>query len=190
VAVETEQGIISSVNMIAQKVGVRIGSVAREAAEIMAHAKTRPPLISLNELGFYAKVVVICQSNFGWRIVAMDSNSMIKRENQKDVIMTGSHGGLVGDRRAVSHPVVAAFYNDAGVGKDKSGISKLAFLQQIGVLSATVEANSARIGDGLDTYQSGVISYVNDLAKSYGIFPGMKASEGAARIIEQKEKEY
>jgi hypothetical protein len=113
----------------------------------------------------------------------MDSNSMVTPDNQKDIIMTGSHGGRVGTQPAVKYPVVAAFYNDAGVGKDNAGISRLDWLQEYQIIGATVDAHTARIGVGLDTYLSGILSHVNPIAKSMGISPGISAYKAAEIIL-------
>ncbi len=112
---------------------------------------------------------------------------MVTRENQRDIILTGSHGGLVGNRPPTKYPVLAAFYNDAGVGKDQAGISRLPRLQEAGIIGAAVDAATARIGIGLETYECGVISHINPLAREAGIVPGMTAKEAAWRVLGQVE---
>lgn len=97
--------------------------------------------------------------------------------------MTGSHGGQVGTQPAVKYPVAAAFYNDAGVGKDNAGISRLKWLEENNIYGATVDANTARIGIGIDTYHSGIVSHVNTLAGSIGIRPGISAKDAAQIIL-------
>ena len=103
--------------------------------------------------------------------------------------MTGSHGGLVGSLPAVKYPVAAAFYNDAGVGKADAGISRLTWLENNYIYGATVDANTARIGIGLETYESGIVSHVNALAESIGICPGMSAKAAAQVILRCLEEE-
>ena len=61
-------------------------------------------------------------------------------------------------------------------------------LQEAGILGATVDAATARIGVGLETYECGVISYVNPLAREAGIVPGMKAKEAAWEVLNQMDK--
>ena len=88
----------------------------------------------------------------------------------------------MGSQPAVKYPVAAAFYNDAGVGKENAGISRLTWLEESKIYGATVDANTARIGIGLETYHSGIVSHVNASAESIGVRHGVSAVE-AARII-------
>lgn len=188
IAKETEGGLISRVNFLAKSAGIRAGMPAREAAGIMQKA---PVLIlrvsSESPEEHQEKVTVIHTSPSGYRIVALDSNSQVTPENRNDIILTGSHGGLVGIAPAVKFPVIAAFYNDAGVGKGQAGISRLPWLQNAGIIGATVDARSARIGVGMETYESGVISHANSLAIDLGIVKGMRAHDAAWRILSHKE---
>jgi len=190
VAEETAHGIISHVNGAAREAGVRPGMTAREAAEIM---RAVPSDISSRSSAlkeqYHEQLTVIHTSPSGYRIVAMDSNSMVTPENKKDIIMTGSHGGLVGSVPAVKYPVIAAFYNDAGVGKEQAGVSRLAWLQKAGVISATVDAATARIGVGMETYLHGIISHAGVAAQEIGITRGTRAFDAAWRILKLKEAE-
>ena len=182
IAGETEKGIVSYANALAQNAGVRIGTIAENAAQMMAGAAA-PPMRSIDgNMEIEEKITIVFTHQTGRRIVAMDSNSMVTQNNQMDIIMTGSHGGRVGSQPAVKHPVAAAFYNDAGVGKENAGISRLTWLEENHIFGAAVDANTARIGIGLETYNSGIVSHVNALAEPIGIRPGISAVE-AARII-------
>jgi hypothetical protein len=113
----------------------------------------------------------------GLRIVCIDSISLVVAEDAGQIVLSGSHGGVVSGQRALAIrvPAAAALYNDAGVGMDEAGISRLSVLDEMGVAGATVSAASARIGDGRSTYADGMVSYCNELARSYGITPGMLA---------------
>jgi hypothetical protein len=187
-ALETAQGLISALNLPAGRLGVRERMAASEAAEMMRRAPGgNIPGYQIDE-DYREESHIIHVSPKGTRIITMDSNSMVTRENQKDIILTGSHGGLVGNRPATKVPVVAAFYNDAGVGKDQAGISRLPRLQEAGIIGATVDAATARIGVGLETYECGIISYVNPLAREAGIVPGMKAKEAAWQALTQMDR--
>lgn len=189
IAKETEGGAISFVNMLSKKVGIQAGISARKAAEIMQNAPVlilKVPSESAEE--YEEKVTVIHTSPAGYRIVAMDSNSQVTPDNRNDIILTGSHGALVGSAPVVKYPVIAAFYNDAGIGKEQAGITRLPRLQEAGIIGATVDAHTARIGVGMETYQSGIISHVNGLAMDLGIVKGMRAYDAAWRILREKEK--
>jgi hypothetical protein len=62
----------------------------------------------------------------------------------------GAAGGV-----GVKAPVAAAFFNDAGVGKDEAGLSRLPLLDRMGIPGMTVSSDSARIGFGDETYRRG-----------------------------------
>ena len=98
--------------------------------------------------------------------------------------MSGSHGGLVSGQRALAIRVAAAaaFYNDAGIGKDEAGIGRLPVLDERRIAAATVDAASARIGDGLSTLADGVLSRVNETARALGMIPGMSARDAVERV--------
>jgi uncharacterized protein YunC (DUF1805 family) len=179
---ETMQGVVSHFNRLAQGAGVKAGMKAAAAAELMARADNTPRVeAGLTPPEEQETIIMKCPD--GKLVVCLDSNSMVKPEHGEAIILTGSHGGLVGDQKAVKHPVLAAFYNDAGVGKDRAGISRLGWLEKHGIIGVTVSAGSARIGIGLDTYESGRVSYLNRLASLLGIKENMSAKDAVARIL-------
>jgi hypothetical protein len=182
-ASETETGIISHANAPARRAGVRNGMPAGDAARVMAAVDIEPLPAAVPDLDIKEERAVVHTDPAGFRIVTLDSNAMVAEDNRWDVVMTGSHGGLVGAQPAVKYPVVGAFYNDAGVGKDNAGISRLPWLQQHGIAGATVDAFSARIGIGRDTFRTGIVSQVNETAEAAGIRIGMHARGAAKRII-------
>jgi hypothetical protein len=98
------------------------------------------------------------------------------------VLVAGSHGGLVAAYLAAAAGARAVILNDAGVGKDASGIAGLAYLEGIGTAAATVAHTSARIGDGADALARGVVSRANTLAASLGVHAGMRCREAAERL--------
>ncbi|MEI7465223.1 MAG: ATPase domain-containing protein, partial [Burkholderiales bacterium] len=106
----------------------------------------------------------------GVRVFALDSNGLVGPGDAGHVVVTGSHGGLLGGRpeTAVKAPVLAALYNDAGIGVDEAGISRLPALEARGIAGGCVAADSARIGDAMSTWNDGVMSALNPLAASRG----------------------
>ena len=115
------------------------------------------------------------------RVFALDSVSRVSWDLAGGVILGGSHGGIV-NGKAIKAPVRAAFFNDAGGGKDGAGFSRLPALDVCGIPGATVSAMSARIGDGRDTYESGTISKVNASAAALGVRSDQSASEAVSLI--------
>ena len=75
-----------------------------------------------------------------------------------------------------------ALYNDAGIGKDQAGISRLPALDARGIAAATVSAASARIGDARSTYEDGIVSRVNASAAALGLRDSMTARAFVAEL--------
>ncbi|MCG8547952.1 MAG: hypothetical protein MJE12_27460 [Alphaproteobacteria bacterium] len=114
----------------------------------------------------------------------VDSNSLATPEDATHILITGSHGQLLGGRpeTAIKHDVIAAAYNDAGCGIDGAGTSRLPALDARGIAAATVSHDSARIGDGRSTYEDGVVSHVNETAGGMGAKAGMTMVEFVDRV--------
>lgn len=156
---DTHVGIVSFCNQSAAEVGVQAGMHAARAVTLMASTPRQSALALVP--GEIRAVVIRSRSP---RVVCVDSASQIDVGYVGAIVATGSHGGIV-DGRAVRAAVFAALFNDAGVGMDQAGIGRLASLDRDGIAGATVDCWTARIGDGLDTYENGVISYVNQAAR-------------------------
>ena len=126
-------------------------------------------------------------SNTGHREVwALDSMSLARPEDRRAILVTGSHGALIGgkaDDGMIAVDVFAAFFNDAGGGKDDAGFARLPVLEARGIAAATVSNNTARIGDGRSTYETGVISRLNAVAQRLELKEGMSAREAVARLV-------
>lgn len=108
----------------------------------------------------------------GGRVMAMDSITMVTLEDAGAIVVSGSHGGASSGAYALEVPLRAAFFNDAGIGKDEAGVVALQMLQSSGVAAGTVSHRSARIGDARDCWENGVISRCNAAARALGIEPG------------------
>lgn len=98
----------------------------------------------------------------------MDSISYIKPKHANCIVVSASHGGLSSARYALEHPPLLTVFNDAGIGKNKAGIAALAALEDKNLASLAITANSARIGDSEDTWESAIISDLNQTAKDMG----------------------
>jgi hypothetical protein len=113
------------------------------------------------------------------RVVAMDSISYIDETEHDAVVVSASHGGTSSGEYATRHPAVMVIFNDAGVGKDEAGTQALKMLDALDVPAATVAHTSARIGDASDTWQNGLVSFVNQAAEAVGVKPGMSVPDAA-----------
>ncbi len=168
------RGIISRVNTSAESIGCVAGQTVAECAELMSLGTPRS--LSAPDIG---EQRVLIAERGDLKVWALDSASQVVAADADAILLTGSHGGLVGGRRSAVLKTSArlAVFNDAGVGADRAGIGRLAALAERGVPGATVSAGSARIGDGVSTYEDGIISFLNEPAQALGGRPGQAARE-------------
>jgi hypothetical protein len=183
------RGVISFVNGHAAEAGVHPDMPAREALDVLrasgaAQASMPPPLSETRHRLEDAEAA-------GVQVFALDSNALVRPEDAGHIVVTGSHGGLLGGRpeTAVKVDVFAAVYNDADRGADDAGVSRLPALDARGIAGATVSAFSARIGDGLSTYRDGFVSAVNATAAALGGEIGISARELVARFVKARSRE-
>ncbi len=176
------RGIISRSNRFAESVNCIPGTPCADAARCLRMAPLptgTPPT--------YEETRFLISEGFP-RIVCIDSASLVKIEDVGQIVITGSHGGLIGGRREKAFNVQAlvAVFNDAGVGIDQAGIGRLDPLNERGIAALTVAHTSARIGDSRSTYYEGVISHANQLAIKFGASRGVTVRdfvEGVRRRI-------
>jgi uncharacterized protein YunC (DUF1805 family) len=179
------RGRITHANALAEALGCRPGMACRKAASALQRAEPArqkpPPALE-------AAFLVIADPPRVW---ALDSASLVAPEHRDAIVLTGSHGGLLGGRpeTALKYDVRAAFYNDAGIGIDEAGISRLPALDLRGIPAVTVAAANARIGDARSTYEDGVLSRVNARAATLGLAVGMAAREAVAILRRAFSKE-
>jgi hypothetical protein len=173
------RGRISHVNRAAARLGCTVGEAARACAEKMLAApmpsRPAPPHEEARFLLLDADPPV-------W---GLDSNSLVRPDDAGAIVVTGSHGGLLGGRpeTAIRVAALAAVYNDAGIGIDRAGVSRLPALEARGIAGVTVDAMSARIGDARSTWATGRISALNPTAQRYGAALGMGIRDFAERVI-------
>ncbi|HMK81161.1 MAG TPA: hypothetical protein VK438_16010 [Xanthobacteraceae bacterium] len=181
------RGVISFVNLCAAQAGVTPGMSARTALDRLERmdAPPSPAPATMHETRHE-----ISAAN-GVRVFTLDSNALVAPEDAGHIMLTGSHGGLLGGRAAtaVKYDVFAAVYNDAGFGIEDAGIARLPALQARGIAGACVSAWSARIGDGQSTYRDGFVSAINVRAAACGGEIGMAATALIERLVAARLKE-
>ncbi len=181
------RGTISFVNMRAAQAGVTPGMTAWDAlARLEAlDAPPSPAPPPMHEARHEVSVIG------GVRVFTLDSNALVTPDDAGHIMLTGSHGGLLGGRpaTAVKYDVFAAIYNDAGFGMDEAGASRLPALEARGIAGACVSAFSARIGDGQSTLRDGYVSAINVHAAACGGEIGITASELTERLVAARMKE-
>jgi uncharacterized protein YunC (DUF1805 family) len=99
------------------------------------------------------------------------------------VVIAGSHGGTIAGWYAAKAQVKAVILNDAGVGKDHSGVSGLDYLEKCGIAAATVHRYEALIGNA-EAMLCAHISYVNYVARNCGVYVGEKCEEAAKKLAQ------
>jgi hypothetical protein len=119
----------------------------------------------------------------GVAVTLLDSVSEIKPDDAGTIVVTGSHGGRSSGAIAVRVTARAAFFNDAGVGKDGAGLVALAMLDDKGVIGGTVGHDTARIGDARDSWMSGILTHVNETAQSAGLVAGVSLRDGVHALL-------
>jgi hypothetical protein len=178
------RGVVTHVNPLAAALGCRAGAACGDAALVLAQAPAAalepPPALE-------SAFLLIAEPPAVW---ALDSAAAVGPEHVGTIVVTGSHGGLLGGRQetALKYDALAALFNDAGIGIDEAGITRLPALDARGVAAATVAAASARIGDARSTYEDGILSRVNARAAALGIAPGRSARHFVA-ILRRTEAE-
>jgi hypothetical protein len=169
------------VNDVAATHGCLPGQSCREVAECLAE-KARPAGGEIPEIGEARSRIASTGHREAW---AVDSVTLARDGDRRAILVTGSHGALLGGKPdgMLGIDVFAAFFNDAGGGKDGAGYSRLAELERRAIAAATVSHNSARIGDGRSTYETGILSRVNEVARRLDVREGMSARDAVARLL-------
>lgn len=159
-------GVVSHVNQAAAALGCVPGQTVRECADRMrSAAMPSGQVATLQESRF-----VISRDSGQRVVIGIDSAALFQPDDAGRVVVTASHGALVGGKpdKVVPAGVFAAFFHDAGGAKGGSGYSRLPSLDALGVVGGTVAAASARIGDARSCYRDGVLSHVNETARARG----------------------
>ena len=175
------RGRISHCNEPARALGCAPGQDCAAAAERMA-ARPAPAVPPSPPAGEEARFVLRRAGSGGQpAVVGCDSASLVRPEDEECVVVTGSHCGVLPGRPGYGLGVRArgAAFNDAGGG---AGIERLPVLNTQGIPAVAVAATSARIGDARSTWESGVVSAVNERAAARGARAGMSVPEFADRL--------
>ncbi|MDO9502235.1 hypothetical protein [Falsiroseomonas sp.] len=176
------RGVLSNVNAPGSALGLVIGMKASVALDLLVAAR----LPAAEAPGGMDEARQVIDDTGPAQVVALDSNGLVGPEDAGRIIVTGSHGGLLGGRKgsAVKADVLAAIYNDAGIGIDRAGLSRLPALAERGIAAATVSAFSARIGDAMSSWEDGYISALNEPAELRGACVGLSTREFVAKMLE------
>lgn len=172
-------GEISRANAQARALGVTPGMVAYEAA--LRLAKAQPGKSIPTPLGIEEAPVVVETTPKG-RIWATPGSTAIKEKIPNDVFCSGANSSRVMSDGALRMAAKGAIANDAGIARNNSAVEGVFILGERGIPAASVSTLTARLGEGLSTWTTGLISVVNPIAAQRGVKVGMSAKD-AARLM-------
>lgn len=163
-----ENGVISYANPVAAGLGVKVGQSAKTAVAVLENAP--------NPVGMLAPAP---ESRFDeWventPVLCVDSASLITSDDAGRVIVTGSHGGLIGGDPSRACKAKARFvsFSDAGRGKNDVGVSRLPALDATGIAAVVLDCMSCEIGNAASAFETGIVSAVNETARRFGVDQG------------------
>jgi hypothetical protein len=170
------RGRISHANAPARAAGASVGMACHEAIDRLTQAVH---VVHSPEPLREGRSEVPAAPGAKRRILLLDSAAMVLPEDAGHIVVTGSHGGLVGGvpATALRTDGFAAVFHDAGVGIDGAGLTRLPALETRGIAAFTVAAASARIGDARSIFEDGRISALNAGATRLGAQLGQSARE-------------
>lgn len=171
-------GIVSRVNDYAQRLGIAPGMKAKDVAEAFKTGALAPDNFDPT------RRLLIETNDKGRSVVCTDSIAFALPEDRElNVLCTAGHTGRsVVDYFRQFRPW-GFICSDGGIGKNNSGISALQEVERYGIAGASVDALTARMGDGQSTYFDGVISAVNSVAAKRGVNVGQTAREAASLML-------
>ena len=171
-------GVVSAVNTAAAAAGVAAGMPCAVAADRLREVPWREGVLPFPA---EARVLLVAAADGAAPVWGLDSIGLVAPSDAGAVLVIGSHGALHGGDPASALPVAAraAFFHDAGRGKDDAGASRLPVLSARGIPAAVVDGRTARIGDARSLWESGVLSVVNEAAARRGVRSGRPVAAAA-----------
>lgn len=124
------------------------------------------------------------------RIMAMDSAYHVEPANREaDIAINASYCGVLPARFIGAQHPRGSIGVDCGVGPAGASIAGLWYLEALNIPAAAADVMTVRLGDGVDLYRNGVISFVNRPAMDCGVLPGMPVSEAAALMLDNDPRD-
>ena len=176
-------GRISFLNRPAQDCGVRVGMPVHEAARQMLENDPGTP--SAYQV---TNRRVMHETPDGRQVVVTDSIIFGSEADRRNVLVTAGHTGRSGARHIIKVRPFGFVCSDGGRGRYDSGMAGLEITNAEGIAGATVDAVRARMGDGMSTYEDGVVSAANALATGCGVRVGMPAREAAVLLLNRQAR--
>jgi hypothetical protein len=152
---------------------------AYEAAFLLAKAPPGRPIPT--SVGAEQVALIVVETPNG-RVWAAPGTSAIKEPIPNDVMCSGTNSSRVMSDAVLRLRAKGAIGNDAGIAMNNTAVEGVAILGERGIPAAAVASLSARLSEGLSTWNDGIISVVNPVARARGVAIGMAARE-AARLM-------
>ncbi|MBP2366200.1 hypothetical protein [Pseudonocardia parietis] len=172
-------GVLSRVNAPALACGVHPGMPVAEAAVRLL--RTDPVTHAPQEI---TNREVMEEGPDGRAVVCTDSIAFgTPADTGRSVLVTAGHTGRSAVPYLRSVRPWGFICSDGGRGREDSGMAGLVLVEPDGLAGATVDARTARMGDGLSTYHDGVISAANVHARACGVEVGMPAAAAAHLLL-------
>ncbi len=117
--------------------------------------------------------------------MAMDSAYDVAPANrERDVVINASYCGVLPARFIAEQRPRAAIGVDCGVGPAGASVAGLWYLEALNIPAAAADVMTVRLGDGVDLYERGRISFANRPAIDCGVVIGMSVQEAALLMLE------
>ncbi len=171
-------GIISRVNILAERAGVSEGMSVEEASLILL--ENDPGDVTA---GTKIRRESVATSDTGREIIVTDSIVFALPEDTKNVLVTAGHTGRSGAKFLLEVSPHGFICSDGGMSKNEAGIAGLEITEKYGLAGACCDAWSAPVGDAFKAYSEGKISACNATAKERGVTVGMTVREAALKLL-------
>lgn len=173
-----QNGLISRVNVLAERCGVEAGMQTARAAELLA---TVDP--GSREAQTKVRRETKQTDGHGHSIVVTDSIVFALPEDTANVLVTAGHTGSTGARFIELVSPRGFICADGGSAKNRSGTAGLVRLDEVGLAGACYDVMTAAMGDAFDAWNRGLISTVNEAAYARGVRVGQRVDEAAALLL-------
>ncbi|MHB1137684.1 MAG: carboxymuconolactone decarboxylase family protein [Microthrixaceae bacterium] len=173
-----DAGVISRVNILAERCGVELGMPVARAAELLG---TRDP--GNREATTKVRRETKESDGQGHSIVVTDSIVFALPEDTSNVLVTAGHTGKTGAVFIEAVSPRGFICADGGPAKNGSGTSGLAALDESGLPGACYDVSTAAMGDAFDAWERGTVSAANELARARGVRPGQTVRVAAALLL-------
>ncbi len=170
------RGRLTRVNAAARALGVRPGMTCADALPLL-EAAADPHYEPPREAEARTTLEIPGATR---AVVLVNSASLVSATTDRGaIVITGSHGGLVGGdpATALRTDAFAAVFHDACIGIDQAGIGRLPTLDDREIAGLVADGMTCRIGDARSVFETGIVSACNETAARLGALPGTAVRE-------------